>query len=53
MSEPEPIPIGINETFGFACHKKVSCFNHCCKDLNQTLTPYDVLRLKIQLKITA
>lgn len=53
MKEPELTPIGINDAFGFACHKKVPCFNDCCKDLNQALTPYDVLRLKNHLKITA
>ena len=53
MKEPELIPIGIDDTFGFVCHKEVLCFNHCCRDLNQALTPYDVLRLKNHLKITA
>ena len=53
MKEPEMIPIGIDDTFGFVCHKEVPCFNHCCRDLNQALTPYDVLRLKNHLKITA
>lgn len=53
MKEPELVPIGENDTFGFACHQKVPCFNHCCKDLNQALTPYDVLRLKNHLKITS
>jgi Fe-S-cluster containining protein len=32
--------------FRFACHPGVACFNECCRDLNQLLTPYDVLRLK-------
>jgi hypothetical protein len=53
MKEPELIPIGIDDTFGFACHKEVPCFNHCCRDLNQALMPYDVLRLKKHLKMTS
>ncbi len=53
MQEPELTPIGLDDAFCFACNKKVSCFNHCCRDLNQALTPYDVLRLKKHLKITA
>ena len=53
MKEPELIPIDPDDKFSFACHRKVPCFNHCCKDLNQALTPYDVLRLKKHLKITA
>jgi Fe-S-cluster containining protein len=32
--------------FRFACNPGVACFNACCRDLNQFLTPYDVLRLK-------
>lgn len=40
------IPLALDETFRFSCNKKVSCFNECCKDVNQFLTPYDILRLK-------
>jgi Fe-S-cluster containining protein len=32
--------------FHFDCSPAVPCFNDCCRDLNQPLTPYDVLRLK-------
>ena len=39
--------------FRFACHPGVSCFNQCCRRLNLVLTPYDVLRLKEHLGITA
>jgi Fe-S-cluster containining protein len=53
MKEPDLIPIDINATFNFCCHKKVPCFNLCCKDLNQALTPYDVLRLKKHLNMSA
>lgn len=34
------------ETFRFACHPGVRCFNACCSDLAMPLTPYDVLRLR-------
>jgi len=37
--------------FRFACHPGVSCFTNCCADLNLTLTPYDVLRLKTALGV--
>lgn len=40
------IPLSIDETFNFSCNAGVPCFNECCKDVNQFLTPYDVLRLK-------
>jgi uncharacterized protein len=53
MKEPELIPIHMDDKFGFACHKNVPCFNHCCKDLNQALTPYDVVRLKNHLHLTS
>lgn len=34
------------DSFAFACHPQVTCFNACCADLNMPLTPYDVLRLR-------
>ncbi len=52
MSE-EMIPIGIDEPLLFECSPDVSCFNACCRDLNQFLTPYDILRLKKNLGITS
>ena len=53
MQTPELFPIESDETFRFACHGKVPCFNHCCRDLNQVLTPYDVLCLKNYLKFSS
>lgn len=41
-----------NDRFCFACHPDVPCFNHCCRDLTQALTPYDVLVLRSHLKLT-
>lgn len=52
MQEPELIAIGLDETFQFDCHPGVPCFNQCCRDLNQALTPYDVLQLRRHLKIS-
>jgi len=49
--ETEIIPIHENGVFRFACTPQVSCFNACCRDLNQMLTPYDILRLKNGLQI--
>ena len=34
------------QLFCFDCHRHVPCFNECCRDLNQFLTPYDIVRLK-------
>lgn len=44
-------PLSPDETFVFDCHPQVACFNACCRDLNQFLTPYDILRLKQHLGI--
>lgn len=41
--------LGLDDTFKFACHPGVSCFNKCCGDVNIFLMPYDVLRLKKRL----
>lgn len=46
-------PIGKDQPFRFACNKNVSCFNACCRDLNQTLMPYDILRLKHHLRLSS
>ncbi len=35
------------EMFSFLCHNRVSCFTHCCRELELALTPYDVLRLRL------
>ena len=35
----------------FRCHKNLSCFTECCRDLNLVLTPYDIIRLKKRLKL--
>ncbi|GAB6093933.1 YkgJ family cysteine cluster protein [Desulfatiferula olefinivorans] len=41
------------DTFHFRCHEGLSCFNLCCRNLNLFLYPYDLLRLKNNLGITA
>jgi len=46
-------PIGSDEVFVFDCHPQVECFNACCRDLNQFLTPYDILRLKRHLGVSS
>lgn len=37
----------------FRCHKGIACFNACCKNIDITLTPYDVLRLKRRLGLSS
>jgi uncharacterized protein len=38
--------IADDSEFCFACHREVSCFTSCCRELELALTPYDVMRLK-------
>lgn len=40
------------ENFTFACHPGVDCFTDCCRQLDLALSPYDVLRLSRELKIS-
>jgi hypothetical protein len=45
--------LGDDEVFKFSCHPKVACFTDCCRQLDLALTPYDVLRLRRSLGISA
>jgi len=47
------VPIMPDDQFRFACSPGVACFNECCRDLNQFLYPYDILRLKISLGLSS
>ncbi|MCU0540115.1 MAG: YkgJ family cysteine cluster protein [Desulfobacterales bacterium] len=46
-------PFAANESFQFECTPRVACFNACCRDLVQALTPYDALRLRRGLGLTS
>ena len=51
--ESDLTPITFQESFCFSCSPDVRCFNECCRDLNQFLTPYDILRLKNHLGLSS
>ena len=51
--EPKLTPLALPDTFRFECSPDVPCFNECCRDLNQFLTPYDILRLKNHLGLSS
>ncbi len=53
MHESEIIEIQGDDTFYFDCHDHVPCFNDCCRDLTQFLTPYDIIRLKQNLGLSS
>jgi Fe-S-cluster containining protein len=44
------VPLGDSE-FQFECHPGVECFTFCCRNVDMTLYPYDVIRLKRELKL--
>jgi hypothetical protein len=50
--EPELIALSPQERFQFSCGPGISCFNQCCQDLIQALTPHDVLMLRRHLKLS-
>ena len=41
----------LTDTFQFSCSKGLRCFGSCCRNRDLTLTPYDVLRLKNNLRL--
>lgn len=47
----DPIRLGLESSFQFACHPGVKCFTQCCRGINILLTPYDIIRLKHRLKL--
>lgn len=46
------VPLG-DKDFQFDCHPGVECFTRCCKNVNLTLYPYDIIRLKNHLGVTS
>lgn len=48
-----PQTIEGSATIQFRCHKGIDCFNACCKNIDISLTPYDVVRMKKRLGMTS
>lgn len=62
MSNPEiPFPqspvvpslVEGSHVIQFQCRKGIDCWNACCSNIDISLTPYDVVRLKQRLKLTS
>ena len=53
MESGKIIELVDDEPFCFDCQSQVPCFNECCRDLNQFLTPYDIVRLKNHFKLSS
>ena len=43
-SPVNPVELTLDSEFQFHCHKNISCFNECCKNIDITLMPYDIQR---------
>ena len=46
-----PNMVGSEHVIQFSCHKGIACWNACCSNIDISLTPYDILRLKQRLGI--
>ncbi len=40
-----------SKNISFRCYKGISCWNACCANIDITLTPYDIVRLKTRLEM--
>lgn len=47
----DPMRLGYDSRFQFACHPGVACFTQCCRGINIILTPFDIIRLKARLEL--
>ncbi len=52
-SPVQPVELTPDSEIQFNCHKGVSCFNACCKNIDITLMPYDIVRLKRRAGLTS
>jgi hypothetical protein len=50
-SPVEPVELQAGSEFQFCCHPDIACFNECCRNIDITLTPYDIIRLKRRFEI--
>jgi Fe-S-cluster containining protein len=48
-----PVKLTGKSKFKFRCHPGVRCFTACCSNINIVLPPYDLLRLRRRLGMTA
>ena len=63
MSQPTNIPfpqspvvpsmVDGSHVIQFSCHKGIGCWNACCSNIDITLTPYDIVRLKKRLELSS
>lgn len=46
-----PQTFDASKVIQFQCHKGIGCWNACCSNIDISLTPYDILRLKRRFEI--
>ncbi len=49
----KPLRLSSSHRFSFNCHKDISCFTKCCRNIDILLTPFDIVRLKKRLNLTS
>lgn len=42
-----------SKSINFRCYKGIKCFNACCSNIDISLTPYDIIRLKNRLDMVS
>lgn len=42
-----------DKEISFRCYKGINCWNACCANIDITLTPYDIVRLKTRLDMSS
>jgi uncharacterized protein len=52
-SPVDPAMMQGDKTISFRCYKGISCFNACCSNIDISLTPYDIVRLRARLGISS
>lgn len=52
-SPVQPVKLHAESEIRFDCHRGVPCFNACCKNIDITLMPYDIARLKRRAGMTS
>lgn len=48
-----PAKLNAESMLKFRCHPGVSCFTSCCGNINIVLTPYDILRMRRAMNLSA
>ncbi len=48
-----PAKLSLDDTIQFRCHQDIACFNRCCQQIDITLLPFDIIRLKKRFNLTS